>query len=348
MTDDMTPQPVLSIRRWLLNTVLMAAAIFGGLFVLAALFLAEGILPIGKDPAIPDERTLLAEQQAQTDKLVQRLEFLEKSIQHSSEQHKQALEQNLANETIAGAVDDALLQRLEHTAKETAELKEQLAALQEQQARFQPPQEESRLARMVAGLTQLKTAYENDMSLRYGIANLQASTEDVALREKLNQLQKLLDEKLPSRQDILSSLESLKQDPESTEAAAQNLRAQTDSNAQDTTPQQDGNNADTSSLRNRLAGTLEGGWRSALGRFVQVKPAGQEQQETLLGRIENAVQTGNYSLAETLAAHLPMNPKTELLLLQLKARAKVQRTVNTVVTKTTTLIGSPNSKGALY
>lgn len=309
--NETSSVPALTIRRWLLNTIVTFSAVGGALIGLAILFLAEGFFDIGQDPAISTEQEIV-----DTKMIHQRLVALEEQLQI-----------NAAKENNTTPIEET--QKIAEASKEHAQRVNDL----EQQA-YEKTLKENYMARLMVGLTQLKNAYESDTSLENGIHALQETVKDTSVQDTLAQLDTIAKEKLPSRQEILTYIHSL----------------------QDGMTAQDNHTAQNAPAATPAEGNSIDAWKSRaqnmLGQFVQVRPTQDVQQEKAfdktLNRIAQAVQGKDYSLAAELGKQLPSNPKTDVLVLKLNARAKAQNLVHSVVSGVTNSVSNPNSRGALY
>ena len=189
----------------------------------------------------------------------------------------------------------------------------------DQKVAAQAAPEDSQLAKILIGLTQLKTAYDNETSLSDGIATLKNSIKDSAILDNLTKLEKQTADNFPSKEKILNDLQSLQDSPN------QNLQ---------------NNNGDQS---------LD--WKSrakvAMTQLVRVTPTKDIVKDNDVSLIEQAVASGNFNLARKFAEKLPQTPNTQSIMSELTMRSEVENTIHKIISQIGSAIGT-GSKGSLY
>lgn len=200
--------------------------------------------------------------------------------------------------------------------KETAELKQQIGKMQ-----AAPTATESRATQIMVGLTQLKTAYETDTPLQYGIETLKRSIPDTSLQQTLSELAQATSQNFPSKQDILTHISTLSQT-----SAAPAPQAATDT---------------TQTWRDHA--------KTVMNHFVRVESTAalnsKKEAAQKLDSIAQAVNLNNFTLASQLSQSLPPSPGVAALQMKLQARATAQSLVQKAISQVNRAL---NPNGGLY
>lgn len=331
---DVKAEAPLTIRHWFLQTSLTTIFVCAILFGMMVLFLPDGIIGTGHDPAISEHQ-----EYRDTQALHARLTALEQQLQQN-----QAVPQT--QNTAVSATPDLVAtdtvshaEKLERTTQAAQEYEDRIREMQEQAA------QDNQVSRMIFGIMQLKNAYLNDGSLQDGITVLKDSIKDENLQDKLAQLDTIIKDHMPTRQELLLQIQALK---ESNIAEYAHIAQQPQAPEQNQTQQTDTTNNATGNIASDWTNALKSRASALVNEFVTVRPTANVQQASLLDRMAMAVQSADYATAAKLAETLPENPKTKILLLKLQTRAKAQNLVHGVVSGVTNMVSNPNSRGALY
>lgn len=167
-----------NIKKWLISTVVTTSLVCGSIGGVAALFLADGFIDIGPDPAIQaaEVKEVLTQQVQQVDA---RIATLEKRVNELPE--------------ASPEFDSSILE------KDISDLNEKLAGLTE-------TAQESKLGQVVLAITQIKNAYDMDRPIKPGLDLLKETILDPSLREKISMLDSLT---YPTRQALLSQAQAI-------------------------------------------------------------------------------------------------------------------------------------------
>jgi outer membrane murein-binding lipoprotein Lpp len=205
--------------------------------------------------------------------------------------------------------------RVDQLEQRTQQLNEQQTKTQ--QANAAPSAADTQLTRILIGITQLKTAYENETPLTDGIQTLKQSIKDSHIQQSLDNLQKLASNNFPSKEKILDDLQSLQ------------------------TPQ---------NLRNENGAQPLTDWRSraktAFSQLVRVTPTKNIVNDKDISRVEQAVAAGDFGLAQKFAAQLPETPSTDTIKAEIATRFDAENTVQKIVTQISQAVSG--SQGSLY
>jgi hypothetical protein len=178
---------------------------------------------------------------------------------------------------------------------------------------------DTQLTKILVGITQLKTAYDNDTPLTDGIEMLKKSIKDSGIQQSLTELQKTTANNFPSKEKILDDLQTLQ------------------------TPRNEG-------LRNENGAQPLTDWRSraktALSQLVSITPTKNIVSDKGIARVEQAVAAGDFGLAQKFAAQLPSTPSTETIKAEIATRFDAENLVQKIVGQISSAIGT--SQGSLY
>lgn len=179
-------------------------------------------------------------------------------------------------------------------------------------------QPDTQLAKILIGMTQLKTAYDSDASLQSGIDTLKQSIKDVHLQAMLSELSALTQNNFPTKEKIILDLNNLK--------SAEQKKANPRNNP-------------------------ELGWQErateAISQWVSVTPTSEITDGKLINQLEQAVTSGNFALANKYAEQLPKNQASENVSVQLKARLKAQSLVQNIIGQVSNAVGQA-TQGSIY
>ena len=225
------------------------------------------------------------------------------NVEHKTE-HRELVETNQVEQQVV-AVD----QRVTALERQTKQLRaEQIEVANEQQP-------DTQLAKILIGLTQLKTAYDSDVSMQAGIDTLKQSIGDTGLQKSLDELGTLTRDNFPTREKLIADLHALK----SSDKPENNPR----------------NNPEL-------------GWRerakAAMGQWVRVTPNNQIASDKTVSRLEQAITSGDFKLADKYAAELPKSPASDTLSSQIKLRVRAQSMVHNIIGQIGNAIGSVNQR----
>lgn len=276
-----------------------SAMVIGGVAVLALVFMADGIFDVGQDPAIPDPMI-----QNQTAEMDQRLTKLEKSLHH---------EYVAPSALPAEAATKHDVQLLEKDVREASEHTHNLQ--QQVETLSQKDRQDTGASAIALGLTQLKMAYDNDLSLTPGIEALKKTVTNENLQKPLNELSEITASGFPTKKAIYEELEQFRK-------AAQ--PAPLSPNA-----------------------TWQERAKNEFGKIVQIRPTNQVTQQSLITEIENALRTNDLQNALTLVKQLPASTQQSLLYKKIELRARAQMALHDLITGATNAIGLGN-QGKLY
>jgi uroporphyrinogen-III synthase len=203
--------------------------------------------------------------------------------------------------------------------KRTQKLNEQQATMQMPPAQTMEQNSDSQVTKILVGLTQLKTSYDNEAPLTDGITTLKSTIKNSGIQEDLAELQRLTSDNLPSKEKILDDLHNL----------------QTPSNQ---------------NLKNEQ-GEQSLNWRDrakmALSQLVRVTPTKNIVSDKDIDRVQQAVASGDYNLAKKFAAHLPDSPSAQVVMSEIRLRSDAQDMVQKIVTQISSAIGA-SGQGNLY
>jgi uroporphyrinogen-III synthase len=199
----------------------------------------------------------------------------------------------------------------------TQKLGEQQQDAQQKIATQSDSTENTQMARILIGLTQLKTAYDNDTSLSDGITTLKTTIKNNAILQNLNDLEKQTADNFPSKEKILDDLQNL-----------QTSSGQTLKNEQGEQP-------------------LD--WQSraklALGQLVRVTPTKNIVKDKDIERVEQAVTSGDFNLARKYAAKLPQAANAQAIIAEINIRSQTETTVRKIISQIGSALGQ---NGGLY
>lgn len=282
--EELPPAPRLKLSRMFLGGLMAWSLFFGAIGGLAILMMADAFFDIPHE----DHRRELKDPnkvEEQVASVHERVTLLERQTQQLK-----ALQRDVARQV----------------GETNAQVGTQISQQLEQQLQRIEGQDDTRLAKIVVGLTQLKTAYDGETSLQDGINTLKQAVDDVQLQQLLDDLGRLTENGFPSRENILQDLQAYKEAK----------RKENDD-----------------PRRNP-----ELGWRDrarqAAGQLVRVTPAEDVTRKNTVSRVEQAVLSGNFALADRYAADLPQSPSSQIVTakirLRLQAQALVQRIANQI------------------
>lgn len=223
-------------------------------------------------------------------------------------EHRELIEDNRVEEQVLAA--NRRISELEHQTRQIQ---------REQRATESKAQPDAKLARVLIGLTQLKTAYDNDKSLQGGIDTLATTIENAEIDRTLADLSALTANNFPSKEQILNDLDALK---------APNKKQNSPNQA-----------APELTWKERAS--------QAMGQLVSVTPTKDIADKQVVARIEQAVAIGDFGLADKIAATLPDSPSVQLVRTRIKIRNQAQYLIQKTVGQISSAIGAPE-KGSLY
>ena len=233
-------------------------------------------------------------------------------VTHQEEAKRELVLDNDRVEAQVVAVD----QRVTALERQTKQLKD----IQVEIASEQQP--DTQLAKILIGLTQLKTAYDTDTSLQAGIETLRHSVNDTGLQASLDELSALTQNNFPTKDKIISDLRKLN----TTDKPVNNPRQNPEL-----------------SWRDRAKQTV--------GQWVTVSDSSNVAKGHTVTRIEQAVAGGNYKLAQSYVRELPKTPAAESLASQINLRLKAQTIVQNIIGqigRTLSQAKLQTEKGSLY
>lgn len=228
------------------------------------------------------------------------------------EQHPRELIENNQVEQQVVAVD----QRVAALERQTKQLRAAQAEVFTEIKNDQQP--DTQLAKVLIGLTQLKTAYDSDASMQPGIDTLKQSVKDAGLQKALDDLSVMIQNDFPTKEKIIADLHDVKS-----------------SGQPENNPRQ---NPDLS-WRERA--------KQAMGQWVRVTPTSEIASSKTLSITERAIASGDFKMAEKYVAQLPKNPSTEIVSAQLKTRIRVQGMVQNIIGQIGGAIGK-STRGSIY
>lgn len=166
------------ISRWLLSMVVTTSLVFGAIAGVAVLLLADGVIDVGDDPAIPVEE--IQQNVARADA---RIKALEARIEQ--------------------------LPRQQDTGGITEEIKSDVTALEEKVDELKTVAVESRAGQIVLAVSQIKNAYENDLPMQPGIDLLKKSVATPEIQTKLDNLSAAIGNPFPKKSELVREADAL-------------------------------------------------------------------------------------------------------------------------------------------
>ena len=305
MTTPEIPEPPskpLTLSGFLFGSIMTGALVCGGIGALAVLFLADGVIDIGPDPAIPSAEAQ-AEVRQELAKANARLQELEKIAQAQKAQ----------KENPAPAAPENL-QELQQTVDANAERTEQLQEKVETLSNGK--QEEGKAAQIALGLTQLKTAYENDLPMAAGIDTLKNAIPTESLQKSLDELKDVTTQNFPTKKELLADIAAMKASLAPTPVDPGKL-------------------------------TWEQRAKYEMGKFVQIQPKQVAAQRSLLNQTEDYIRNNDFTAALEAAKQFPENAQQQIFYKKISLRLSAQNAIHKVITDVTQKIGV-NGGGKLY
>lgn len=281
-TPNAAPHVTLSRQLW--SGFLTLSMCFGAIGGIGVLLLGDNLFKTGPDPAI------------HAPEIQSRLEKVEQAVAEKPDLQK--IEQDLSAQSAQTA---SLQQKIEKIDQEKTQNSDGGTTTQ-----------------VLLGLTQLKTAYENDLPFDTGLGTLRASVTQPQLKGALDKLTDLSAKGLPTKAALLQDVQSI---------AGQNKAPE----AELMLPNQ--------TLKERAI--------TAVKNFVQVRPTAAITQEGTVANLGQAIQSDNMPLASNLVAQLPASAATQALAGKLALRAEAQKVVQQLVSQLPlSLHGAGSSTGA--
>ncbi len=297
MTDTLpeqhppSDQPPFRISRWLISMIVTAALIFGAIAGVAVLILADGWMDVGEDPAIPVE-----EIQRNVARADARIEALEKRIDQ--------------------------LPRQNDTGEVAAEIKSDVTALEEKVDELKLAAAESRAGQIVLAVSQIKNAYENDLSMQPGIDLLKKSVTTPEIQASLDELSAAIGNPFPKKSELVKEAEAL---------------ARVDA-GQAFNADQGPDTADVP-FKDRVKGLAS--------RFVRIEKSDAGATRVASSGLISALQQDDLPVASSMISRLPVSPNVQLLAQKIDARLQIQNKVRGVVNGVMQAV-TPSGGGALY
>jgi hypothetical protein len=300
MADDnplpeikLKPHKPFTLSGWLLSCLISTAVVAGALGGLFVLLMGDGIFNPGEDPAIAFQKTHSPDASDDMKAINERLAKLETIAK-----------------TPAQAPDVTNLQKdVSKTAEQTAALEKKVDQID------QHASQDSNTGQIMLGITQLKSAYDDDQPLEPGIKTLQGVVKSDEVTKILNDLSAVAAQGVPSKEALIRSVNELAKPA----------------------PQPTLNQSDLSlSQRAKLA----------LGQFVHVSPADIVAMQNNLHNIKQAIVVNDLATAASLVQQLPDSPASKILLAQIQLRLKAQQLTHDTVNTVTNLV--THRKEGLY
>ena len=279
------PHKPFTFSGWVLSCLFMTAIIAGILGTLFVLLMGDGIFKLGEDPAIAFQKTHNADA-SDMKEINQRLAKLE----------------NVAKAQPAPNADLTQLQaNVSKTAEQTVALEKKVDQIN------QNTTQGNSASQIMLGVTQLKSAYDDDQPLQPGIKTLQSIVKNDQVNKILTDLGTIAEQGVPSKESLLRSVNELAKP----------------------VPQPSLTQSDLSlSQRAKLA----------MGQFVHVTPADVVAIQNNLHNIKQAIVVNDLATAESLVQQLPESPASKILLTQIQLRLKAQQLTHDAVNTVTGLV----------
>lgn len=285
MTDlnpvELPPHKPFTLSGWLVSAMITTAVIGGIIGVLFMLFLGDRFWPQSDDPATP-----------------QRVAELNARIAQLEQKTETAAPQNIAE--------------LQNNVQQTAQ---QTAALQEKVEQIDQKTEDNTTNRILLGITQLKTAYDDDLPLQLGIDTLSSAVDAPDIRETLAQLKDVAAQGVPSKDSLLRAVNDLGKPTSEPSLEQANL-------------------------------TWQERAKIAAGKFVKVRSADQVAQKNTLHTIRQSLVVNDLATAAEMVRQLPQTAETEVLVKQIELRLRARTLMQNAVRQVTHL--ATNKNESLY
>lgn len=287
-----------TISGFLISCIMTGALLCGGIGALAMIFLADGVIDVGPDPAI--QATEVRQQIARTDQRVAQLE-------------KIAQAQQTAPATTNQNPDLTALQKsVDANTQQTQALQQKVDTISSNTT------EDSKAAQIALGLTQLKTAFENDLPLGTGIDTLKKSVSNESLQKTLGDLNDVTEKNFPTKKELLDNVEQIRKG---------------------LTPPP----VDPKTLPWDQRATYE------IGKFVQIEPKQVAQQKTALDQAEQFIRNNNFTAALESVKQIPDSAEQKIFYKQIEVRIQAENMVHDVISGVTQKINSATgSGGSIY
>ena len=300
-----TPPPAhkpMTVSSFLISCLMTGAMICGAIGALAVVFLGDELFKPAQDPAIRATEVKQVNQQlARTDDRLAQLEKMIRAQQSAATAQPEDLQ--------------ALQQTLDANKQETEELREKVDTLSSGAT------QDNKAAQIALGLTQIKTAYENDLPMTTGIETLKNAVTTESLRKSLSDLEETTSKNFPSKKELLADLDAMK--------------------------------ASVGAPQTVNPGQLNWQQRAKyeMNKFVQIQPKQIARERSLIDQAENDVRNSNFAAALETIKQLPETAEQKVFYQKIILRSQAEMALHGLITDITQKVGQAtgtNSGGSLY